>query len=467
MTTSYKNILIPDQNQAAGKLWLVRAIELAAWKDSLDQSQRDWLELNRFAAKPGDFLLLSSAQGKTVAAYGISETHRLATWELAAAAIKLPPGTYRIFNAQNTVIEAGNAQIGWLLSHYEYNRYKSKAKAIEPRLLMTSDMEGASQAIAIAEATALARDLITTPANDMGPAVLEAAVREVGDAHKAVVTSIIGDELLEQNFPTIHMVGRAASIAPRLIDLVWGNPAHPKVTLIGKGVCFDSGGLDIKPAAGMLLMKKDMGGAAIALALSQLVMAARLPVRLRLLVPAVENAISGNAFRPGDVVMTRAGITVEIGNTDAEGRLILADALSLADEEKPDMLMDFATLTGAARVALGPDIPALFTPDDRLADSLAASANAEDDPLWRLPLWEPYADMLASPIADMNNTSESGFGGAITAALFLKKFVPHTKCWTHVDANAWIQNSKPGRPKGGEATALRAFWGMLRRRYAG
>lgn len=467
MTNSYSALLIQDQNQAAGKLWLIRASELTSWRESLEPGQRQWIELNRFKAKPGEFLLLSSLQGATVAAYGIGQSQRLTTWELSAAVGKLPPGSYRLFSAQNGVVQPGTAQLGWLLSHYQYNRYRSTAETMEPRYLLVSQTDTSAQSVAIADAVSLARDLITTPTNDMGPDTLETAIRNVGNSYNAEVTSIVGDDLLTQNYPTIHMVGRAANIAPRLVDLTWGNPAHPKLILVGKGVCFDTGGLDIKPAAGMLLMKKDMGGAAIALALAQLVMEARLPVRLRLLVPAVENSVAGNAFRPGDVVKTRSGMTVEIGNTDAEGRLILSDALSTADDEKPDLLIDFATLTGAARVALGPDIPALFTNDDHLADSLAASALATDDPLWRLPLWEPYADMLSSSIADMNNTSDSGFGGAITAALFLKKFVVKTKSWAHIDVNAWNQSAKPGRPKGGEAMALRAFWGMLRSRYTG
>jgi leucyl aminopeptidase len=261
------------------------------------------------------------------------------------------------------------------------------------------------------------------------------------------------------------MVGRAAADAPRLIDMTWGKDTHPKLTLVGKGVCFDSGGLDIKPASGMLTMKKDMGGAAHALALAELVMRFKLPVRLRLLIPAVENAISANAFRPGDIVKTRKGLTVEIGNTDAEGRLVLCDALAAADDEQPDLLIDFATLTGAARVALGPDLPALFCNEDGLADSLATAARTVDDPMWRLPLWQPYAEMLKSPIADLNNSAESGFAGAITAALFLKPFVTTCKNWAHVDLYAWNASAKPGRPKGGEAMTLRAFWSVIRSRY--
>jgi leucyl aminopeptidase len=305
---------------------------------------------------------------------------------------------------------------------------------------------------------------VNTPANDLGPVELEAAVRTLGKRHRAKVSSIVGPQLLKKNFPLIYAVGQGSERAPRLVDLVWGKSSHPKVTLVGKGVCFDTGGLDIKPDSAMLLMKKDMGGAAAALALAHMIMDAKLPVRLRVLIPAVENSISGIAFRPGDIFKSRKGITVEIGNTDAEGRLVLADALSLADEEKPELLIDFATLTGAARVALGPEIPPAFTDDDALWNTLAKHSASEADPLWRLPLWRPYTAMLDSKIADTNNVG-GGHAGAITAALFLAKFVEQAKSWLHLDIFAWNPKDKPGRPEGGEAHSVRALFSLLTERY--
>jgi leucyl aminopeptidase len=315
----------------------------------------------------------------------------------------------------------------------------------------------------IVEGVTLARDLINTPANDMGPAQLEQAARKLAARHAATVSSIVGDELLERNFPLIHAVGRAAAGAPRLIDISWGEADHPRVTLVGKGVCFDTGGLDIKPDASMLNMKKDMGGAATALALAHMVMARGLKVRLRVVIPAVENAIAGTSFRPRDIYASRKGITVEIGNTDAEGRLILADALALADEDKPALIADFATLTGAARVALGPDVPAFFTDDDGLADELMHIAAAENDPVWRLPLWRPYESMLESKVADINNVG-GGQGGAITAALFMRRFVD-APSWLHFDLFAWTASAKAGRPEGGECQVARALYALLAARY--
>ena len=308
--------------------------------------------------------------------------------------------------------------------------------------------------------------MVNTPAADMGPSDIEAAVEKVAQSSGAVVTTTRGDAL-EQGFPMIHAVGKAAdkSFAPRLIELKWGDPAHPRVALVGKGICFDSGGLDIKPSAGMRLMKKDMGGAAHALGLAQLVMAARLPVRLHLLIAAAENAIGGNAFRPGDVLRSRKGVTVEIGNTDAEGRLVLGDALTRAGEERPELVIDFATLTGAARVAVGPDLPALFCNDEALAADAIAAGIDTDDSVWRLPLWDAYADMLKSDVADINNAGEGGFAGAITAALFLKRFAPEDCPWIHLDTFAWRPSTKPGRPKGGEALGMRAMFQLLQRRY--
>jgi len=317
----------------------------------------------------------------------------------------------------------------------------------------------------IADGVFLARDLVNTPTSDMGPDDLEKAVRTLAAAHKAEVSVIKGDELLTQNFPMIHAVGRASTGAPRLIDMIWGQPGAPKVTLVGKGVCFDTGGLDIKPSSGMLLMKKDMGGAANVLGLASMIMAAGLNVRLRVLIPAVENSIAGNAFRPGDVLASRKGITVEIGNTDAEGRLVLGDALALADDEEPQMLVDMATLTGAARVALGPDLPPFYTGDEALASDLAEASLAVEDPLWRLPLWRPYDAKLSSKIADINNVTTDGFAGSITAALFLKRFVEKTASWAHFDIFAWNPADRAHGPAGGEAQGIRALERIISTRF--
>jgi leucyl aminopeptidase len=324
----------------------------------------------------------------------------------------------------------------------------------------------ATDAERLRAATALARDLINTPANDLNPETLAQAAIELARRYRCRHRQVIGDALLAEKLPAIHAVGRASAVAPRLIDMEWGEASHPRVTLVGKGVCFDTGGLDIKPGASMLLMKKDMGGAAVTLALAQVIMDAKLPVRLRVIIPAVENAISGNAFRPSDVLSTRKGLTVEVGNTDAEGRLILCDALALADEEKPDLLIDMATLTGAARVALGPELPALFSTDDALAAQLVGIGMAQNDPLWQLPLWMSYEDELNSKIADLNNVSPSGFSGAIFGALFLKRFVTEARVWMHLDLYAWNGKERPGRPVGGEAHCVRALFAFLQARYA-
>ena len=315
-------------------------------------------------------------------------------------------------------------------------------------------------------ATALARDLVNTPANDLTPETLADAAVKLAQRFNAKQRVIVGEALLTERFPAVHAVGRASAVAPRVIDMEWGDASHPKVTVVGKGVCFDSGGLDIKPGASMLLMKKDMGGAAAALALGELIMDAKLPVRLRVIIPAVENVISANAFRPGDVLATRKGLSVEIGNTDAEGRVILCDALALADEEKPDLLIDMATLTGAARVALGPELPALFASDENVANELVKIGLAESDPMWLLPLWAGYDDELSSKIADLNNVSASGFSGAIIAALFLKRFVSEAKTWLHFDMYAWNSKDRPGRPVGAEAQCIRALYTYLKTRYS-
>ena len=370
----------------------------------------------------------------------------------------LPEGVYRFANPPH---DARLAALAFALGTYRFTRYrKAEARAIKLDLPQSVDRDDLQRVV---EGVTLARDLINTPANDMGPAQLEQAARKLASRHSATITAIVGDELLEKNFPLIHAVGRAAVAAPRLIDLSWGDDKHPRVTLVGKGVCFDTGGLDIKPDASMLNMKKDMGGAATALALAHMIMARGLNLRLRVLIPAVENAIAGSSFRPRDIYTSRKGITVEIGNTDAEGRLILADALTLADEDKPELIADFATLTGAARVALGPDVPAFFTDDDALAGELMERAASENDPLWRLPLWRPYEAMLESKVADINNVGGSQ-GGAITAALFMRRFVS-AKSWVHFDLFAWNATAKAGRPEGGECQVARSLYALLAARY--
>ncbi|TCT06751.1 leucyl aminopeptidase family protein [Aquabacter spiritensis] len=371
----------------------------------------------------------------------------------------LPPGTFHLAGEKNPL-----SALAFGLGTYRFDRYRAKKAGELPRLRLdpADDAEGLRRTV---EAVTLVRDLVNTPANDLGPAELEEAARRLSARHGAQMRSIVGPALAAANFPLIHAVGRAAARAPRLIDMTWGDPSHPKLTLVGKGVCFDTGGLDIKPSAGMLLMKKDMGGAAHALGLAHMVMARGLKVRLRVLIPAVENAIAGDAFRPGDILRSRKGLTVEIGNTDAEGRLVLADALALADDEAPDLMIDFATLTGAARVALGPQLPPAYTEDDALAEELARHAAGQNDPLWRMPLWKPYAGMLDSKSADINNAGAGGFAGSITAALFLARFVAAARSWLHLDIYAWNPSARPGRPEGGEAQTIRALDALLVERY--
>jgi leucyl aminopeptidase len=371
---------------------------------------------------------------------------------------QLPDGIYRFANEPH---DARLAALAFALGLYAFTRYR-KAQTRSVKLEVPQSVDG-TELERIVEGVTLARDLINTPANDMGPAQLEQAARKLAARHAATVSAIVGDELLEKNFPLIHAVGRAAAGAPRLIDMSWGEADHPRVTLIGKGVCFDTGGLDIKSDSSMLNMKKDMGGAATALALAHMIMARGLKLRLRVLIPAVENSIAGVSFRPRDIYVSRKGITVEIGDTDAEGRLIIADALALADEDKPALIADFATLTGAARVALGPDVPAFFTDDDGLAGELMGAAAAENDPLWRLPLWRPYESMLESKVADINNVGGSQ-GGAITAALFMRRFVT-AQSWLHFDLFAWTPSAKAGRPEGGECQVARALYALLAARY--
>jgi len=372
----------------------------------------------------------------------------------------LDGGRYRL---EGAIDNPTYAALGFRLGAYRFDRYKTQKPA--PELI---DPAGADRAeiTRLTDAAFLARDLINTPPNDLGPDAFEKAIRAFAARHKMKLRAIVGDDLLKQNFPMIHAVGRAAAEAPRLMDMSWGRPGDPRITLVGKGVTFDTGGLDIKPPAGMLLMKKDMGGAANVLGLAHAIMDAKLKVRLRVLIPIVENAISGSAFRPGDILPSRSGQTVEIGNTDAEGRLILGDALTLADEEKPELILDMATLTGAARTALGPDLPPLYATDDRLGEDLMEAGFASDDPLWRMPLWTPYESMLSSRIADVNHVSQGAFAGSITAALFLRRFVKQAKAWVHLDIFAWAPEPRPGRPFGGTDQGIRSVYGVLKARYS-
>jgi leucyl aminopeptidase len=420
-----------------------------------------WAKANGFAGEAGKVLLIPGPDGKVAGAYlGVEPRPEgfgaLATGVLARA---LPAGDWHFATPLD---RPDLAALGAVLGGYAFTRYGRKESAA----VRIASPEGADAAGIgrIAEGVFLTRDLVNTPTNDMGPEAIEAAVRTLARRHKATVSVIRGDALLQKNFPMIHAVGRASAEAPRLIDMRWGRKSVPKVTLVGKGVAFDTGGLDIKPPSSMLLMKKDMGGAANVLGLAHMVMAAALDVSLRVLVPAVENSISANAFRPGDVLASRKGITVEIGNTDAEGRLILADALAYADEEAPDLLIDMATLTGAARVALGPELPPFFTDDEALAAELAVAAASEADPLWRLPLWNGYDQKYSSKIADINNVNTDGFAGAIIAALFLRRFVGKAKSWAHFDVFGWSPVDRPHCPTGGEAQAIRAIGKVLRDR---
>jgi leucyl aminopeptidase len=429
------------------------------FKKNLGARQRRWAESNGFAGQPGAFCMLPDAHGGAARVVcGIDAT--LPPWALGAFPYHLPAGDYRV---DGEALSAHDAAFGWALGSYRFTRYR-EPHAEPARLLVP---HAVLDAVApTAEAIVGVRDLINTPAQDLGPAEVCAAVHEVADRFGAKCREWNGDGLLKAGFPTVHAVGRSSPRAPRVIELGWGNPGHPVLAIVGKGVCFDTGGLDLKNHDGMRWMKKDMGGAAHALSLAQLVMASHLPVRLLLVIPTVDNAVAGDAMRPGDVIRTRAGITVEVDNTDAEGRLILCDALTLAVEHKPDLLIDFATLTGAARVALGPDLPALFANRDDVADALLDAADAQHDPLWRLPLWQPYYALLASSVADTCNTGASHHAGAITAALYLQHFVPAAVPWLHLDVYAWNDADRPGRPRGGEAQSLRAFHAFLRRRYA-
>jgi leucyl aminopeptidase len=447
-------------------LWLLYEDEIEAWRERQASPLQQWLAEQNFKAEKHRVVLLpDSGGGIGCAVAGLGRRQgELSLWHAAGLAERLPLRRFRLaqeFNAR----EATQLALGFAYGAYRFERYRSaknELASLEPPA--NADMAYVANA---AESLRMARDWINTPAGDFGPRQLAAAARQVAERHRAEFNEWIGEDLLTANFPAIHAVGRASSEAPRLVELRWmppGGEAYPRVTLIGKGVCFDSGGLDIKPSSGMALMKKDMGGAAVALSLAHLLMSSGIRARLRVLVPAVENAISGNAYRPGDVLATRKGLTVEVGNTDAEGRLVLCDALAFADAEHPELIVDFATLTGAARVALGPELPALFGNEERLVQELARAAAAEHDPLWPMPLWAGYDDELASKIADLNNVASSTFAGAIFGALFLKRFVTES-AWVHIDLYAWNSKDRPGRSVGAEAQAVRGVYRYLVERF--
>jgi leucyl aminopeptidase len=450
-----------DKSDDAIPITILSRKKLKVWlADQPDQVQ-SWVKANGFIGALGSILHLPDTDGNLTAVlfgWGDSQSRRRGRFHFAKAAKTLPAGIYFI-NAGLSVTAAEEAALGWLLQSYRFDRYRvnpeQKAHLIAPDNIDTAKVE------AIAAAEFLTRDLINTPASDMGPIALEAAFHALGKAHNAKTSAIIGNDLLKQNFPMIHAVGRASDQQPRLLELNWGNDSDPTVTLVGKGVCFDTGGLNIKPGASMGLMKKDMGGAATVMGLAQIIMTLKLSVRLRVLVPAVENSISAGAFRPGDILTSRKGLTVEINNTDAEGRLVLADALALADEEAPDYLICMATLTGAARVALGPDLAPYYTDDDSLSHALGRSGRKVADPLWRMPFWEPYEDTIEPGIADLDNAPSGGFGGSITAALFLRRFVEKSASFVHFDIYGWNPKSAPARPKGGAFLGARAIFEML------
>lgn len=449
-----------EKDQTVISLRAVSKEGLAGWKSAATANQRQWLEDADFVADADRFCAVPGANGSMeTCLFGYQDQGAL--YRLAALPTGLPKGVYRLdcdWPREHRV----QAALGWGLASYRFDRYKADNRT-NPVLLLDEDID--SEVRSLLQAQTLVRDLVNTPTEHMGPAQLADAVIREADRFGAEVVEVSGDDLLTGNFPAIHAVGRASHREPRLLELNWGNEDAPVLALVGKGVCFDTGGLDLKPAAGMLLMKKDMGGAAHALALARLVMENNLPVRLKLLIPAVENSVAGNAYRPGDVIPSRKGLSIEIGNTDAEGRVILSDALAYACESLPDLVIDFATLTGAARIALGADLPPLFSNRDEVAAGIQQAGDDIEDPLWTMPLYQPYRKLIESPIADINNAGKSSFGGCITAALFLEHFVDPAISWVHIDTFAWNQSDRPGRPQGGEALGLRAVFRYLQARY--
>ncbi len=459
---------MPAIDSAATPLWLLYDDEVAAWLEAQPAARRHWLEAQSFRAERCRVVLLADESGAVAAAVaGLGKrAAALSLWHGAGIAERLPARRFRLQQVFSAA-ESTQLCLGFAYAAYRFERYRRTAAAGTATLEAPAAADIGYVSLA-AESLAMARDWINTPAADLGPAELAQAIRQIAERHGATYREIVGEDLLRENFPAIHAVGRASAAAPRLCELCWsagrGAPL-PKLVLIGKGVCFDSGGLDLKTSSGMALMKKDMGGAAVALSLAHMLMSARVRVDLRLLIPAVENSLSGNAYRPGDVLATRKGLTVEVGNTDAEGRLVLCDALASADAADIDLMVDFATLTGAARVALGPELPALFGEDEPLVAAVARAAQAENDPLWPMPLWLPYDDELCSKIADLNNVSPTSFAGAIFGALFLRRFVTAAPRWLHIDLYAWNPKDRPGRAVGGEPQALRALFRFLTQRY--
>ena len=462
--TDFASLLQPDRGGPAHTIHLVDKKSFPEWVKRQSQARRAFLEAQRFEGKTPfqSAILPGDSYDRFDVVSTVANVAELSPWCVAKLAETMPDGSYRLADGN-----PGPAMLGWLLGQHRFTAYKSKNDDQRgARVLLTKEAAEIERTVLLAEATVYVRNLVDTPAADLGPAELEGAARELAKALGAKVEVTTGDNLI-QGYPMIAAVGQGAARerSPRLIELHWGKESAPRIAIVGKGVCFDSGGLDIKPAAGMRLMKKDMGGAAHALALAKLIMAERLPVRLHLLIPAVENSVSAAAIRPGDVLNSRKGLKVEIDNTDAEGRLILGDALTKAGEAGPELIIDFATLTGAARIALGPDLPAMFANDDELAADLEEASKVVTDPIWRMPLWDGYDEMLKSDLADMSNAADSPMAGSVTAALFLRRFVPEGTPWAHFDTFAWRPTAKPGRPKGGEALGLRATFEMLRRRY--
>ena len=455
-----------DETAGAIPVTVLSKDRLPAWLAEAPERERNWLTAIGFSAEQGKPALVPADNGRlarVVVGLGEESGPAAGIWTLAGLPDALPGGSYTIETAPDGA-DPTQLALGWALATYAFTRYRVTKRAATA--LVWPDGADRGRVERLARAVSLARDLANTPGGDLGPAELAAEAVRVAKTAGAKHRVIVGDELLAENFPTIHAVGRAAAQPPRLVDINWGEATAPKVTLVGKGVCFDTGGLDLKTASGMRLMKKDMAGAAIVLGLAQAIMDAHLPVRLRVLLPLVENAVAGNAVHPMDIVRTRKGLTVEIGNTDAEGRLILCDGLAEAATEKPVLLIDMATLTGAARVALGPELAALFCNNEALAEGLLEAARTEEDPMWRMPLWRPYRKMIDSKIADLNNVSESPHAGAVTAALYLQEFVEPDIPWAHLDVMAWNPQSRPGRPEGAEATALRALYAHIAQRFA-
>jgi leucyl aminopeptidase len=455
MTTSNS----PADAAYATPIIAIKTSDFANYLETLPAATRAWLNATDFRAHAHTHALVPHADGR-IAQVLVGVRDGADVYALSHLPLVLPAGPYSL---ANHVVNADTAALSWQLGAYQFTRYK-KAKRAPATLAMPSNSPIGAWFLAF-DAIKMVRDLVNTPTEHMGPADLADVAKAFAKEFGATFREVVGEDLLKENFPAIHAVGRASHRAPRLLELQWGNEKHPRVAIIGKGVCFDTGGLNIKGADGMRWMKKDMGGAAHALALARWIMAAQLPVRLHMLVPAVENAIAGNAYRPGEVVATRRGLSIEIGNTDAEGRVILSDALAYAAESKPEIIIDFATLTGAARVALGPELPATFSNRDDWFTKLEAASKATQDPLWRMPLWQNYNQMIDSHIADLNNTGGPQ-GGAITAALFLEHFVPKEQAWIHIDTFSWNARSRPGRPEGGEAQSLRAVFAMLAGAYS-